>query len=196
MKTPVAIVAGILTCAALAAPQETGRLGLNLRVEPAPRIGLTWHVSGRLALRPSIGFVQTSIETATESEVSIPENPRRVESEEETTAIGFGLGIHYYVYKVAAFSIYTGLNVNYTRETADLSVERLRDLDRQDSGDVWQGSAVLGVQTRLNEHFSLFGEAGFGYTYGTLEREGRARTDATTRRWGLANSGVGLIFYF
>jgi opacity protein-like surface antigen len=132
----------------------------------------------------------------TESEVGIPEQPRRTESDEETTALSFGLGIHYYVYRADVFSVYSGVNVNYARETSDLSVERLRDLDRKDRGDVWQGSAVLGVQTRLNGHFSLFGEAGFGYTHGTFEREGQAKTDATTRRWGLANSGIGLIFYF
>lgn len=196
MRKIVALFAGIVLVASLAAAQEAGRLGLNLRVDPAPRIGLSYHISGRLALRPSIGFVQTSVESETKGEARVQKVPRQVKTEKDTTHLSFGLGLHYYVLKADDFSVYSGLNVNYARNTSDLSVDRQKDIERNGSGNIWQGSAVLGVQTPLNEHFSLFGEVGFGYTHQTFEREAKGKTDGTSKRWGLANSGVGLIFYF
>lgn len=196
MKKLVTLMAGLVFIAALAAAQEARKLGLNLRIDPAPRIGLSYHISGRLALRPSIGFVQTSVEADSEAEARLPGEPRKVKTEKNATHLSFGLGLHYYVLKAENFSVYSGLNVNYARNTSDLSVDKKKDIERNGSGNIWQGSAVLGVQTPLNEHFSLFGEVGFGCTYQTFERKAKAKTDGTSKSWGLANSGIGLIFYF
>ena len=45
---------------------EKASVGLNMRVSRSPRVGMTYHLSEKFALRPSIGFSIANEESETE----------------------------------------------------------------------------------------------------------------------------------
>ena len=66
----------------------------------------------------------------------------------------------------------------------------------EETGETLQANALLGLHCQVMKNLGIFGEIGFGYTYGKFDSENGVETDVNTRRWGLANSGVGIVFYF
>jgi len=197
MRKTTILLAGLILLASFSFSQEKGAFGLNFRVDPQPRIGMTYHFSKQFALRPYIGFSWGSTESEGEI-VPLDDLPAfRGNREEDTSYLSFGLGFLFYFYSRRDISAYTGINFNYTHETSDSSITRpLRQIEEDVKGDVYQTTAILGLQCRLLKNLAIFGEAGFGYSYGKHKRENRLDVTTTSTRWGLANSGIGLVFYF
>lgn len=204
MKKTVILLASFVLTASFSFSQEKGAFGFNFRVDPQPRIGVTYHLSEKFALRPYIGLSFGSVTSESEFEPLDGIGLVIDETEEESTNLIFGLGLFYYFYSKRDFSLYTGINFNYTRETVEVSFSSSRplrpipeiEIDEDSTGDIYQTSALLGVQCKLMKNLAIFGEIGFGYTYGKFERENRMELNTESKRWGLANSGIGLIFYF
>ena len=177
-----------------------GKVGLNMRVDPAPRIGLTFHISNRFALRPYVGFSISSTETENEfvprNQDGLPD-PRVIsgERQEDSTRITAGLGLLYIFYSGRSMSVYTGANFSYTRDTVEVDVS-WRDQGWKDRGEILGLNAILGLQGRLLDSLGIFGEVGIGYSGGNYEHEDRFEATRKTSRWGITNSGIGLVFYF
>jgi len=194
------LVAGFGLLLASGWAQENGGFGLLMRVDPSPRVGATFSLGRAFVLRPYIGFSRETTETEKESKMRVMLNqktfiPPRRESDEERTFVTAGLGVFFVVHRSGDFSLYTGLNFGYGRSTGEMNTMP-RDLGWDESGETLQSSAVLGVEGRLSSHLALFGEVGFGYTWSKFKRDNGVDLTVKTQRWGLANSGVGLIFYF
>ena len=62
--------------------------------------------------------------------------------------------------------------------------------------EIFGVNALLGLQCRLLDNLGIFGEVGLGYSSASYEHENTTEATRNTSRWGLTNSGIGLIFYF
>jgi hypothetical protein len=190
----------LLVFGSLSTAQEAGQVGINMRVDPAPRIGLTYHLSKKFALRPFVGFTLGSVEAENEfiprNQQGLPD-PRVIESEreEDSSRVTVGLGLLYFVHNGPGISVYTGVNFSYTRDTVDVEVS-WRDQGWTDQGEVFGGNALLGLQCKLLKNLGIFGEIGLGYSSGSYEHENDSQATRISSRWGLTNSGIGLVFYF
>jgi hypothetical protein len=72
---------------------EKGIVGLNMRVSRSPRVEMTYHLSKKFALRPSIGFSISNEESETEYKPVVDMYYVSGERETETTRVMLGLGI-------------------------------------------------------------------------------------------------------
>ena len=118
------------------------------------------------------------------------------ERTEDTTRITAGLGLHYYFYASRSVSIYSGADFSYTRDTVDVELSLENRGGWKNKGEIFGASAVLGLQCRLLDNLGIYGEVGLGYSSSHYEHEDGIEATLESRRWGLANSGIGLIFYF
>ena len=74
--------------------QEKGKIGFIMRVDPSPRIGMTYHISSKFALRPYFGFSKEADTSDVEIDPDrIPRQSERTGTREaDTTRISLGLG--------------------------------------------------------------------------------------------------------
>ena len=177
--------------------QEKGKFGFIMRVDPSPRIGMTYHISGKFALRPYFGFSKGTDTADVEIEPEgFPPQPEITGTrEEDTTRISFGLGLLYYVYSVRDFTAYTGINFGYISENSDVSFS-WRGENVKDEGELLSGNIMFGLQANIMKNLSIFGEVGFGYSHGDFNHDNNVDLESKRTRWGLTNSGIGLAFYF
>ncbi len=184
-----------LAAASFSYSWEKGKVGLNMRFDPSPRVGMTFHVSERFMLRPYVGFSRETEEA--ESDVRpLPGLPViRGERNTETTSLGFGIGAFFSLYTGHDFTVYTGLQFHYARVSTEISSSWLKE-KIEETGERYQPSILVGLQCRLTEHLAAFGEAGAGYASGGFDRENDTEVEVNTTRWGLLNAGVGVVFYF
>jgi len=195
MKKILLPILMLLFLSSLSLSWEKGSVGLNMRVDPSPRIGMTYHISEKFALRPYVGFSIGSEEA--ESEFRPEPNRPVIEGtrKEDSTHIHFGLGFLYYFYSARDFSVYTGLNFGYTRVNKEISFSWRDDKVKED-GETYLASVMLGLQGQVMKNLDVFGEIGFGYTLGKFNRRNDVETDIDSQRWGLSNTGIGIVFYF
>jgi hypothetical protein len=195
MKKTLLSILMLLFLTSLSLSWEKGSVGLNMRVDPSPRVGMTFHISSKFALRPYVGFSIANEETDAEFQ---PEGNRplvRGTRKEDSTNLHFGLGFFYYFYSVGDFSVYTGLNFGYTRVNREITFS-WRDGDVNEDGETFQVSALLGLMGQVMKNMGIFGEVGFGYSSGQFNRRNDRENESSSQRWGLANAGVGVVFYF
>ena len=88
-----------------------------------------------------------------------------------------------------------GLNFGSTRANKEIAFS-WRDEKIKEDGETYLKSVTLGLQGQAMKNLGIFGEIGFGYTLGKFNRRNGAETNTDSQRWGFANTGVGIIFYF
>ena len=195
MKKSLLPILMLLFLTSLSLSWEKGSVGLNMRIDPTPRIGMTYHISGKFALRPYIGFSIGNEEAESDFQ---PERNRPVirgTRKEDSINIHYGMGFLFYFYSTRDFSAYTGLNLGYTRVNKEISFS-WRDDEIREDGETYLASAILGLQAQIMKNLGIFGEVGFGYSLGKFNRRNDAETQIDSQRWGLTNTGVGIVFYF
>ena len=195
MKKIILFILMLLFLTSLSPSWEKGSVGINLRIDPSPRVGMAYHISGRFALRPYVGFSIGNEEA--EGEFQPEQNRPVIEGtrNEDSTNFHFGLGFLFYFYSARDFSVYTGLNFGYTRVNREISFS-WRDDEIKENGENYRTSVMLGLQGQVMNNVGIFGEVGFGYTFGKFNRRNDAETEIESKSWGLANTGIGIIFYF
>lgn len=182
--------------------QEKGQIGINMRVDPSPRIGVTYHIVDKFVLRPYVGFSWGTDESKLEYEYPYVDKDLNGDSEyidsEKTdfTRFTLGMALFYYIYSYKDLSIYTGIDFSYSKETLDTSVSWV-DETYKETGKIMETSLLLGLQVNVMKNLALFGEVGFGYSHGEFIRDDSDRIlTRNLKTWGIINSGVGLLFYF
>jgi hypothetical protein len=195
MKKCLIVLVTLFFLAPLSLAWEKGKTGLNMRVDPSPRIGMTYHISRNFALRPYIGFSIGTEKSETEYQPLTNLPYVSGERDTETTSVTLGFGFLFYFYSARDISVYTGLNFGYSRVNRDISFS-WRDDTLEEDGETYQTNALLGLQCQVANHLSLFGEIGLGYTRGLFNQDNITDTNTKTNKWGLVNTGVGLVFYF
>ena len=177
--TPLTVAAG-----------EDGRFGLVARAQSTSSIGVQWHVSENVALRPALLFRYRSSTTLQ----LVPEGADPISFETSQTTLGAGLDALFSLfwrgdlvpYLVGGIS-YTGLSQDYPiLEGGAVSIER---------GRVGQfgAQALFGLRYAVSRRFSVFGEAGLSFSNG--EEFGIDGNKLHNRSLGTTTAGVGAIFY-
>ena len=168
ITTAVLLVSGTFT---QANAQEKGATGLTLGF-PAS-VGLLWHVTDNVAIRPEFNFSTTSNENS------------------DVWAYGVGVSALFYVSNTDHVRTYFSPRFTYTQ--SNLGIDRLggdTDLDTSSFGFI--GS--FGAQYTPNSRFGIFGEVGLGYTRATADIDD---FDESSKSHNLSlRTGAGVIFYF
>ena len=180
-----AVVLGFLlsTCTTAQA-QEAGQVGLAMGY-PAS-IGIVWHLSDDLAIRPEFGFIRNATDSAFSS---------------DATSVNVGASALYYLWKWDPVRGYLSPRFTYGHSSSGGS----GTLSTSSTSSVYGLAGSFGVQYVAHKHFAVYAETGLGYsrsknstsTFITVPPLGvnDSTATSTTTSWS-TRSGVGVIFYF
>ncbi|MBS0618760.1 MAG: outer membrane beta-barrel protein [Spirochaetes bacterium] len=135
-------------------------------------VGVWWHVTDMIALRPSIAYSSTTTtvqNTVTNTNLSTT-----------TNTFGVGLSVPIYLAKMNLLDLYVAPGVSYGSNGSNFTNLGI--------------SASLGLQVAVNDQLHFFGEMGLGYNSNT--DKSTANQTTTTSSFGTARGAVGVIFYF
>lgn len=182
-------------------------MGINARIaSSAPSIGVTYHVTEAIALRPAITFERTSEEQTLAVEVPFPGIPSfSADVDIESTLLGIGVGGFYYLDVRDDVSPYLGMEVGYLRQEQDRPAVNLSGgvpggltpqvATVETTEDLLQVAGLLGAQYRPVDRFALFGEVGIGATFSEGTSDGDTDGETSGSRIGLLTSAVGIVLY-
>ena len=168
-------------CVRTASAQDTRSFGVTMGY-PAS-IGVLWHVTEGVALRPEFSFDFFSSEIENSS-------PLGGDSSQDGHTVSVGLSALFYVARWDMTRAYLVPRYAYSRTKS--SLEGPFTLLRDSTGNVHDVSVSFGAQQTLGDRFAIYGELGLEYQRVTTEvttSELRSRTFA-------ARSGVGVVVYF
>jgi opacity protein-like surface antigen len=185
MKRALFIAVFLLVRAFPAAAQEAGQVGLSVGFPGS--IGITWHATEAIAIRPDFSFSHQHTDSTTSS------------VETGAWGIGFGASALFYTGTLRDnVRTYVTPRFGYSRTNTDLTGPFTNPTQHQDS---YQYSGAFGVQYMPTRRFSVYGEAGLAYshsaasyTIGTstgVPSEGKSTNTAFGTR-----AGVGIVWYF
>jgi hypothetical protein len=178
------LAAGILLAASgTAGAQEKGKAGVTIAY-PAS-VGLIWHVTDTVAIRPAFSFAHSDSEIST----GIADN--------ENTTFALDLGALFYVKKYDNVRTYISPRFEYSRSSSTTSPTSTQGSlpEVTTTGTTTGAAGVFGAQYAPTSRFSVFGEVGFGFNHRHSESDTSGATVFKTNTWG-TTSGVGVIFYF
>ena len=172
--------------------QEQGKVGITMGFPQS--VGVLWHVSEKVAVRPELSFSWNSSDSGT--------------TESDHDVFATGISALFYLRKWDNLSTYISPRYSFGRASgtsASTDDGLSGDSEQTSRNHLFSGS--FGAQYWMSPRFSVFGEIGLGYqrTSGEssfslpagidpppfieLERESSARSVAT-------RSAVGVAFYF
>ena len=177
MRQVLSIVA-LLVCGTLpAAAQERASVGVTMGYPPSA--GIIWHVSDRVAIRPTFNFSHISAES---------EN-----SPLKTSGLGsaFAVAALFYTSLDDKLRTYVSPEFAYGHATTDSEGGAPSSNTIQ---NLYQFAGAFGAQYALASRFSVYGEVGLAYSRNKTERT--ASIGTTTSDTLQTRSGVGVILYF
>ena len=180
MKGRTACVFGIaLWClsTSTAWAQDKGDTGLTMSVPTA--IGVIWHASDRLAIRPDVSFGFSE----TDGEDGLPDLSSR--------SVSFGVSALLYTHRWGQLRTYVSPRFTYSH--AGTSIDGTVSSDSTLS--TWSVAGSLGAQYALATRFGVFAEAGLSYASQRSETSGLGVSERTTWTFG-TRAAVGGILYF
>jgi opacity protein-like surface antigen len=167
-----------------AAAQDQHTVGVTMGY-PAS-IGVLWHVSPRVAIRPEFSFATTSNEftsalgTVTASDLS---------------AIGVGASGIFYLTDVNKLRTYVSPRFTYSRATSSTEANGVSG-GSDGSGRTYSAGAAFGAQYALGDRFSVFGEVGVGYAHQKSSSDTQTFQSSTVSHAWSSRTGVGVVLYF
>jgi hypothetical protein len=188
MTRAILVALAILVAPVAAAAQQSGDIGVTTGYPSA--IGLLWHASDRIAIRPDLTFSWQSSEDADD----------RAELEDSRTSLGFGISGLFYTSDSDNLRTYLSPRFSYTRSRADIEFSDTQTAETD--ADSYQISGSFGAQYTLGTRFSIFGEAGIAYSWfdaTSISGLDIPRVDNTDEDRGKAfgtRTAVGIVFYF
>jgi hypothetical protein len=160
--------------------QEHGRLGVTMGYPAA--IGILWHVSDRVALRPEFSFSQS--DSSSESIVS---------ATTDFWSLGTGISALFFSPVSDNLRTYVAPRFSYVRTHGEGDVTKSTTTSYSIAG-------MFGGQYSLGRRFAAFGEVGFGYSRqtGTATSTVVSTEVRTTNRGNSVGTrtGVGVVLYF
>jgi hypothetical protein len=173
---------GVLVVPNLALAQEKSDVGVTMGY-PAS-IGLIWHASEKIAIRPEFAFTHSENDghsTFTTTEGS-------------GNSVGVGASVLFYLRKWDHLQTYVSPRYTYSRTTSESHDLNPPNSSSESKTTSNQASGYFGAQYSPHQRFSVFGEAGYGWTRTTGELLSGSSTSTTTSKG--TRTGVGVIFYF
>ena len=161
--------------------QDDPRVGLTMGYPTS--VGVLWHISGRVAIRPEIDFFRSTLTT----EGTGPLGP--VSSKLTSRGIRPGVSALIYVNRVDQLRTYVSPRFTFTSSDSSDS--------NQPESSTWLASGSVGAQHQLGSRFAVFGELGLEYSRFKTEFSVLPGLSTTTRTSRIGTrSGVGVVLYF
>lgn len=188
-------VALLVLAARTAAAQETGDVGVTMGYPGA--LGVVWHVTGTIAVRPDIAVTRATTDSTTTSSGVFGGSGLSSGSTSDGWGTTAGISVLVTVRTIDRLRLYVTPRLAYLRSTTDTESGlsgSLSAFTTKTTGLLAAGS--FGAQYNLHDRFAVFGELGVQYTTQTTTADfpgTRTTTDGTT--FGL-RSAVGVTFYF
>jgi len=169
-------VAVVLLSSPPSRAQEVGQIGVTLAYPAA--IGVVWHVTDQLAIRPDFSFSNSSSDTLGSS-----------------TTVNYGVSGLWYFQRWDNLRAYVSPRFGYSRFSASISTTVLSSAP---TTNAYSGAGSFGLQYRLHDRLSVFGETGLQYNHASTTSTDVATgtSDSTSAHTWSTRAGVGMIFYF
>jgi len=179
----VLVLAAVLLSPAGAAAQEKGRAGVFMGY---PSLGLIWHATERIAVRPEIGFAVSS----SDSDLS----------ESTSDNVSFGASVLFYTGRRERAALYFAPRYAYSRSSSKIESDSPfgADSELKLSSHASQVSGSIGAHYWPGRRFSVFGEAGIQYTWGSSETDSAfsgVSSGTDTHAFG-TRSSIAVAWYF
>jgi hypothetical protein len=175
----VPVVLGVSS--SIASAQEKGQIGIAMGYPSS--VGIVWHVTDKVAIRPEFSVAQSSTETTINGLT-----PGTAATTTDGWAIGTGVSGLIYIRSWDQLHLYVSPRWTYSHLTMNTSATSSTTTE-------WAINGSVGAQYALGKRFGVFGELGLGYahlnqTFSTqVGLEGHGHTVGT-------RTGVGVIIYF
>jgi hypothetical protein len=169
-------VAVVLLSSPPSRAQEVGQIGVTLAYPAA--IGVIWHAMDQLAIRPDFSFSDSSSDTLGSA-----------------TTLNFGVSGLWYFQRWDNLRAYISPRFGYERISTSPSTTVLTSAP---TANGYSGAGSFGLQYRLHERFSVFGETGLQYSHLSTTSTDvitGAPDTSSSHSWS-TRAGVGMIFYF
>jgi len=168
-----------------AVAQEKGKAGVTMGFPGS--VGLLWHVTEDIAVRPEFSFAWSSSEAGTGAS--------------DGSTVSTGASVLFYLRKWDDLATYVSPRYAFGRTTSTSDSDFAGESERTSRSHLISGS--FGAQYWLGQRFSAFGEVGLAYTRGTSETDidlppglpPSLLTDVTSSSFA-TRSAVGVVFYF
>jgi hypothetical protein len=192
MRRTTLWVGAFLALALPAAAVEQGQVGLQVEVGSRRTIGLTYHATETLALRPAVFFQRV---TAEQTPSLIDPDKPLVVFESDDTSFGGQMEVDYFLRPQRNLAPYLAATVSYSHVNTAYPVPQAGSLILRNGNlhNVTAG-AGFGVQYAVTEAFHLFGQVGLSYSAG--ERFTVNGVKLHSHSWTTSTSAIGLVFYF
>lgn len=190
----LALAAAMLVCAsgtaaAQGASQGAGKVGLVMGFPAA--VGIQWHLSDKVAIRPELSFSTTSTKTTTSS----------FDSEGDSWNIGTNISALFYLSTDDKLRTYFSPRFTWSHgsNTSELSSALINPItgvttsESTTSNNSYGAGGAFGAQYSLGDRFAVFGELGLNYAQSTTTST-TTSTKTTGHGFG-TRTAVGIIFY-
>ena len=193
-----ALLAGAMVLAMAARPvsaQEAGDVGVTMGYPGA--IGVVWHITDGLAVRPDLTLSRTTSESRTTSSSVFGGQSLSSSNTSEGWGTTVGLSALVNVRTIERLRLYVSPRLAYSYSSSDNETGltgSLSAFNATTTGIVASGS--FGSQYNVHDRFAIFGELGLQYSSLTTESDfpgSSNQTDSTS--FGL-RSAIGVTFYF
>lgn len=146
-RDAAAVTSLLLVCAAPAAAQDEGRVGLTMGFPAA--IGFEFQVSRHIALRPEVTFSRYAYQPP--------------EIEYTGWGIGVGLSVPLYLHETDRFAAYVAPRLSFSRAVDFWPASDMPAADV--TADSYQVAGSFGATCALGRRLSLYGDLGVAYTF-------------------------------
>jgi hypothetical protein len=173
------IVAAVVPLlAATAQAQDAGKIGITVQYPSS--IGVLWHASNRIALRPDVTFSGSSSNSPDGLETSSSWN----------VGAEFAVVVYLKQYEHVRTYVAPRFDYGYTHTTLNITATPSTSGSRWGAG----GSGLFGAEYAPVTRFTVFAEIGFGYSHSTIPALGGPSATGGANSWG-AKAAVGAVFY-
>jgi hypothetical protein len=161
-----------------ASAQERGNVGLVMAMPTD--VGVIWHVTDKVAVRPEINFSFGSSETEVLG----------LTTERTGRAYSFETSVLFYVGTIDVLRTYVAPRVAW-----EWSSSSNDDIDAESSSDGMEVSMSYGAEYAPVPRFSVFGEIGLEYARWTSGTEPGSPFESRSSAWA-PRTQVGVVLYF
>lgn len=193
-----ALLSGVMMLAGAAGPaagQEAGDVGVTMGYPGA--VGVVWHVTDGVALRPDVTLTRNSSESRTTSSNVFEGQSLSSSNTSEGWASAVGLSALVTVRTIERLRLYLSPRIAYSYSTSDNEsglTGALSAFTATTKGII--ASGAFGTQYNVHDRFALFGELGLQYTTLTTESDFPGSSNETDSTSVGLRSAVGVTFYF
>jgi len=178
------LAAGLFFAASgTAGAQDSGKAGITIAY-PAS-IGIIWHATDSVAIRPVFTFAHNSSETSGST------------AESDSSVFGLDLGVLFYLKKYDNVRTYVSPRFTYQRtSTTSASGAPQATLPAIEStSNTTGGAGTFGAQYTPTSRFSVYGEVGMVFNHRHTELTPSSIAGDVKSNTFSTTAGVGVIFY-